>query len=155
MEGKKLLCLEVESDKPLAAIEETAALQTWPRLDPQSANHPWITSSLAKRILGGILELENSHAESRTRLQGEHERCVTELIEHPGMAANTREEVRRRQYKSIVRLLLEPLDAAQLRALLDLPSENAADKRNSNYRGARSRLFPALFAEYLQVEEDS
>lgn len=155
LEGKRLLRLEIESEKPLAAIEETAALQCWPRLDPNSENLPWIESSLAKRILGGMAALEDSHAESQKRLIDEHARCVTEQIDHPGMAANTREEVRRRQYKVVVRVLLEPLDAAQLQSLLGLPSINAADKRNSNYRGARSRLFPALFAEYLQVELES
>ena len=154
LEGVRLLRLDIQDTKPLTAIQETAAMQCWPRLDPNASVFSWISSSLGTRVVGGIAELDLSHAQARSRLQDEHDRCVTELIDHPGMAANTREEVRRRQYKAIVRLLLEPLDAAQLQTLLGLPSFNAADKRNSNYRRARAQLFPALYAEYLEVEED-
>ena len=152
LRGMRVLRLDIASGQPLASIEETASVQCWPRLDPAYENHPWIASWLQEHMTGGVDGLDREHEDSLRRLQAEHEKCVDELIDHPGMTANTREEVRRRQYKALLRMLLEPLDAGQLMGLLGLPSVNAADKRNSKYRAARTRLLPELFAEFDHLE---
>ena len=99
--------------------------------------------------MGGAL----GKVQTGCRTGADHDRCVQELIDHPGMTHRIREDVVRRQYKSIMRMLFEPLDAEQLQELLGLPSVNAADKRNSKYRAARPALFPELYAEYLALEK--
>ena len=153
LRGCRVLRLEIDAGEPLGALQETASAQCWPRLDEEQENHPWISSWLSEHLAGGLAALARQHEESAERLHGDHDRCVEELVNHPGMAINTRQEVRRRQYRAIIRLLLEPLDATQLMALFDLPSVNAADKRNSKYRAARKHLLPDLHAEFDLVEE--
>ena len=145
--------LPVEPGVPLAAVEETAAIQVWPRLLQTARAYAWISTFLDVKIAGGNDALGIAHDSAQARVAADHDRCVQELIDHPGMTHRIREDVLRRQYKSIMRMIFEPLDAEQLQQLLGLPSVNAADKRNSKYRAARSALFPDLYAEFLALEK--
>ena len=151
--GDKGFELPLEPGVPLAAVEETAAIQVWPKLIQTARAYAWISSYLSSNLIGGTDALALAHERAQLRVTADHDRCVQELIDHPGMTHRIREDVVRRQYKSIMRMLFEPLDAEQLQELLGLPSVNAADKRNSKYRAARPALFPELYAEYLALEK--
>ncbi len=150
--GGRMFELPLDDGVPLAAVEETASIQVWPRLLETAVAYAWISSSLGKKISGGTNSLDHAHEEARVRVKADHDRCVQELLDHPGMSHRVREDVLRRQYKSIMRMVFEPLDAEQLQVLLQLPSVNAADKRNSKYRAARPTLFPDLYAEFSGLE---
>jgi hypothetical protein len=150
--GEACLDIAIDSPESLTAIEETGASQTMPKLDPEGGNTTAVRHALEERIDGGIAALESEHSRGQAALTAEHERLVQEGIDHPGMEAQTCHENRRRQTKALARSLFEPLEAQQLQTLFGLPSLNAADKRNSNYRAARGRLFPALFEEFEALE---
>ena len=69
-----------------------------------------------------------------------------------------RDEIDRRRTELQVRWIFEPLSSGRVRELLGLPSLNAGEKRNSNYRSSRTTLFPlvdGLLSRHLVESEAS
>ncbi|MCH2162436.1 MAG: hypothetical protein MK085_11260 [Phycisphaerales bacterium] len=155
LQGERVLEMAFDPAASIRAIEETAAVQTWPRLNPAMAGYHELKVMLSTKLVGGFDRLEAVHAEARSKLESDRARYSKEVEDHPGMTPRTREDLDRKSIKAIMRLLVEPLSAAHLKALLGLSSLNAADRRNSNYRKARQQLFPGLFLELAQVETDT
>ena len=84
--------------------------------------------------------------------------CDDEIAGHPGMEQKRLEEIDRRRTQLHARWIFEPLLSARVRELLGLPSLNAGEKRNSNYRSSRTTLFPivgALLSRHLVESEAS
>ena len=154
-DGQPVLELELPDGGRIGAVEETAVVQTWPRLDPDLQVHVEIKAEIQGRLQGGEDALMAAHASAHARLEADRKRHRRNIHDHPNMGVGAREEIDRKLLKVDMRMFFEPLDGEGLQKLLGLTSLNAADRRNTNYRAARERLFPRLYAEFQAMEAGS
>ena len=152
MEGHQVLELEIGEGERIGAVEETAGIQTFPRLVPDLPVHVRLTNEIEGKLKGGLEGLAASHQAAEIRLQKDRARLERNILEHPGMAPATLADYQRKGIKVMNRMLFEPLDGEGLQELLGLSSVNAGDQRNTKYRRQRERLFPKLYAEMASRE---
>ena len=154
MEGGQVLELEIGEQDRIGAVEETAAIQTLPRLVPGLPVHVRLTNEIKGKLKDGLEGLAVSHQAAEIRLQGDRARLEQAVLDHPGMTRKTLADYQRKGIKVMNRILFEPLDGEGLQDLLGLSSVNAGDQRNTKYRRQRERLFPALYAEMAERESE-
>ena len=154
-DGQPVLEIDLPDDTRITAVVETATIQTWPRLVPDLPIHLRLKAEVEGRLRGGCDALMAAHSDALTRLDSDRRRLSGEIIDHPGMAAQTREDIHRKLLKIEIRKHFEPLDGEGLQALLGLASINAGDQRNTKYRKALRQLFPGLYAEFEALEAGS
>lgn len=155
LDHEPVLRLEIHGRRP-NAVEVTAALHTWLLLDPAMVDHPLLLERLQGDVVGGIDALESAIRDGWDEVRRELVACDDEIAAHPGMAQKRLDEIDRRRTELHARWIFEPLSSTRLRDLLGLPSLNAGEKRNSNYRSARTTLFPmvgALLSQRLAEPE--
>ena len=119
-------------------------------------DHPLLLERLQGDVVGGIDALESAIRDGWDEVRRELVACDDEIAAHPGMAQKRLDEIDRRRTELHARWIFEPLSSTRLRDLLGLPSLNAGEKRNSNYRSARTTLFPmvgALLSQRLAEPE--
>ncbi|MDA1025588.1 MAG: hypothetical protein O3A19_04090 [Planctomycetota bacterium] len=141
LNGEAILELSIKHDR-LDSVEETAALQTWVLLDPSQSVFESIRLMIEGRIVGGIDALLKAHVVGRGEIDAALADCVSEFEAHPAMELKRLDGIDRRRTRLEGRRLFDPLSASSIRELLDLPSLNAGEKRNSKYRAGISGLFP-------------
>lgn len=149
--GEPVLDLQIKGDR-LAAVEETAALQTWVLLDQGRPSFGAIRVMVEGKIVGGIPALLKAHADGQREIDDGLADCVTEIEDHPAMELKRLDGIDRRRARLEARRIFEPLSASSIRDLLALPSLNAGEKRNSKYRSGVAGLFPQ-FDELLHAME--
>jgi hypothetical protein len=150
-QGEPVLDLQIKGDR-LAAVEETAALQTWVLLDQGRPSFGVIRVMVEGKIVGGIPALQKAHVDGQQEIEDSLADCVTEIERHPAMELRRLDGIDRRRARLEARRIFEPLSASAIRDLLALPSLNAGEKRNSKYRSGVAGLFPQ-FDELLQAME--
>lgn len=143
LDHEPVLHLEIRGTRP-TAIEMTAALHTWLLLAEDSADRPVFLGRLEEGVSGGLAALETAIRAGWDEVQRELVACDDEVAGHPGMGWKRLDEIDRRRTELRARWIFEPLSSECVRDLLGLPSLNAGEKRNSNYRAARAALFPLV-----------
>lgn len=157
LDHEAVLRLEIRGTRP-NAIEMTAALHTWLLLEPDMADRAVLRTRLQNDVVGGMTALETAIREGWDEVRRGLIACDDEVTGHPGMEQKRLDEIDRRRIELHARWIFEPLSSTQVRSLLGLPSLNAGEKRNSNYRAARTTLFPmvgALLSKALAEPEES
>lgn len=145
LDHEPVLRLELRGERP-NAVEMTAALHTWLLLDSELTDRPMLLERLQNDVVGGIEAVETAIREGWEEVRRELVACDDEIACHPGMEQKRLEEIDRRRTQLHARWIFEPLSSTRVRELLGLPSLNAGEKRNSNYRSERTILFPMIGA---------
>lgn len=143
LDHEPVLRLEIRGPRP-NAVEMTAALHTWLLLDPDMDDRAVFLKRLEGDVVGGVAAVETAIREGWDDVRRELIACDDEIAGHPGMGHKRLDEIDRRRTELHARWIFEPLSSERLRDLLGLPSLNAGEKRNSNYRSARATLFPMV-----------
>ena len=143
IDHEPVLRLQIRGSRP-NAVEMTATLQTWLLLSSDLPTRATLEERLEKDVAGGVDAVETAIREGWDEVRRDLVACDDEIADHPGMEQRRLDEIDRRRTELNARWIFEPLSSARVRDLLGLPSLNAGEKRNSNYRAARTTLFPEV-----------
>ncbi|MAH65059.1 MAG: hypothetical protein CMJ27_01510 [Phycisphaerae bacterium] len=157
LDHEPVLRLELRGKEP-NAVEMTAALHTWLLLDSDTRERTTLLERLRGEVVGGVEAVEMAIRAGWEEVRRELAACDDEVVRHPGMERKRLDEIDRRRTELQVRWIFEPLSSGRVRELLGLPSLNAGEKRNSNYRSSRTTLFPlvdGLLSRHLVESEAS
>ena len=142
-DGRPVLELDLEAVTSNAIIA-TAGLQLRRRLDPDAASTDAASAEMRAALAVPEDEIEvaldAAAAEHRARIAALHRR----RSDHPNLAIHTREGIDRQIVQATAAGLLWPIPGNRVSGLFGLASENAGQKRVSNYRKALADLLPVL-----------
>lgn len=136
------------------AVVGMAMLQCWPRVASEQPGRPLLEAAVLEEIrppagTESVSAVETAHRDSRQRLLSKIEAINKHLDEKRRMAPKTRARSEQQRFGLEADLLLHPLDADALQALLGL-ERNAIYQRSSRYR----RHWEELFIDFHQALED-
>ena len=138
-----------DAETAIDARVRMAALQCWPRIDPDQEGRARLESDLRDRVSpeepnDEIDTLLEHHRRARGRIVDRLQAIDAEIQSAPGMHAPRRRELDDQRVMLQADLLLQPLTREQVQQLLGLPSPDSAYQQLSRYRKAFGELFPTL-----------
>ncbi len=152
-DGRPVLVLDL-SEVGSVAIVATAGLQLRRRLDLSAATNLQAFDEMRAALVLTEDDVERAHDAAIAS----HDQRIDELRQrrwnHPGMHLSTVAGIDRQITQTVAARLLWPIPGLEVAELFGLPSENAGQKRTSNYRRSLASLLPGLASEFRGLCED-
>jgi hypothetical protein len=153
LDGRPVLVLDL-AEVGSAAIIATAGLQLRRRLDGAASS----TVSALEEMRAALVLTEDRVELAHDAAAASHQKRIDELQQrrwnHPNMTRPTAEGIDRQITQVAAARLLWPIPGLGVAELFGLPSENAGQKRTSNYRRVLSNLLPELADAFRGLLQD-
>lgn len=152
-DGRPVLVLDL-TEVGSSAIIATAGLQLRRRLDAPAPSTVRAFEEMTEALVLTEVAVERAHdAAAASHLERIRE-LQQRRWDHPNMSRRTAEGIDRQITQATAAALLWPIPGLALAELFGLPSENAGQKRTSNYRKALPILLPELAGSFRGLLDD-